>query len=143
MKSLMALMLSLLCLAFASHALAQGDPQLAITNIPPDFVVSWPDLPTWVLEQSPHLRPPVPWSLVAPELYQSAGGLRSVNISAGNSNRFFRLRKETTLTIPGLTGYFAFEEGGGANSRDGSGSGSTLFLTNVTWSAVRIGAGAL
>src|SRR3954466_2284894 len=137
MKSLMALMLSLLCLAFASHALAQGEPQLSITNAPPDFVVSWPDLPSWLLEQSPHLRPPVPWSLVAPELYQPGGGLRSVNISVGNSNRFFRLRKEITLTIPGLTGYFAFEEGGGGSSRDGSGSGTAMFLTNATWSAGR------
>src|SRR5690349_2249951 len=126
MKSQMVLMLSLLCLAFASHGLAQGEPQLSITNVRPDFVVSWPDLPSWVLEQSPHLRPPVPWSLVEPELYQSAGALRFLNISSGNSNRFFRLRKEIMLTIPGLTGYFGFEEGGGASSRDGSGSGTAM-----------------
>jgi hypothetical protein len=143
MKSLMALMLSLLCLAFASHALAQGEPQLSITNAPPDFVVSWPDLPSWVLEQSPHLRPPVPWSLVEPELYQSAGGVRFLNVSTGNSNRFFRLRKETTLTVPGLAGYFAFEEGAGAVSRDGSGSGTAMLLTNVSWAPGRIGVGAL
>src|SRR4051794_24738210 len=105
MKSLFVLMLSQLWLVLASPILAQGEPRISITNIPPDFIVSWPDVPSWVLEQSPHLRPPVPWGLVEPGLYQSAGGLRFLNISSENSNRFFRLRKEMTLTIPGLTGY--------------------------------------
>src|SRR5205814_9255940 len=138
------LMFSQLWLVLASPVLAEGEPRISITNIPPDFVVSWPGLPSWVLEQAPHLRPPVPWTLVDPESYQLDGMVRSVGISGVDSNRFFRLRKEETLTVPGLLGYFPFNEGTGTKTRDGSGSGFSMLLTNVTWGApARFGSGAL
>ena len=143
MKPLLMLMLSQLWLAFAGPALAQEEPRLSITNVPPNFVVSWPDVPSWVLEQSPHLQPPIPWTLVTPESYQIRGALRLVNLASVESNRFFRLRKEEILNVPGLTGYYPLDEGSGPSSRDGSGSGAAMSIANVSWVQGRIGTGAL
>jgi hypothetical protein len=143
MKPLLVLMLSLLWLVLPMPVLAEGEPQLSITNMPPEFVVSWPDLPSWVLEQSPHLQAPIPWTLVAPESYQAAGLFRFVRLSSVESNRFFRLRKEATLSVPGLAGYFPLEEGSGETSSDGSGPGTALLLENISWSSGRIGLGGL
>ncbi len=48
-----------------------GSPQLTISNNQGSLAITWPaDAADWVLEQSPYLQPPIPWSRVPPALYQ-------------------------------------------------------------------------
>ena len=42
--------------------------------------------------------------------------------------------------VPGLVGYWSFDEGGGQVAQNQASSGTPLYLTNVTWASGRIGA---
>jgi hypothetical protein len=134
-------------LSFVVSTPASEDPRLSITNIPGAFVVSWPATATdWVLEQSPHLRAPIPWGAVSSAWHQSNALNRFVTLPTENASRFFRLRQgppNPALDVPGLTGAWRLDEGLGQSSADATGSGPALSLANTAWATGRFGSGAL
>lgn len=124
-------------------AAAFEGPSLSITHAAEGFVVSWPESGTeWVLERSSELGAQVVWSRVSPALYQINGTRRTVVMAASEENRFFRLHR-VGPPPPGLTGYWALDDGAGETSENGLGFAADLQLTGVSRAAGRIGSGAL
>lgn len=113
------------------------------TNAGAGFELSWPDDGVgWVLEQAPHLRAPVPWTIIPSDLYEAGPTSLLARVSAAEGGRFFRLR-QGGVSLPGLTGYWRLEEGAGGTSDDASGSAVAMMLSNTVWTDGRVGEGAL
>ena len=129
---------------FSSVSISDA-PRLTFTRKDGEIVVGWPlDTPGWVLEQSPHLHLPIPWTPVSPTLFQMTETNLSLNVSLPVGNMFYRLRKIRPVElVPGLTGAWTMDEGQGGAAQDSSGSGASLVLSNATWMPGRIGAAAL
>ncbi len=121
-------------------------PSIRITNR--TVTVSWPmTADGWELEQSSHLNPPIPWTLVPAVQYRVNGAELSVVVTTPSSNMYYRLRAPSPTIplppIPDLTGHWRFDDGPAQWVADASGEGNTLVLTNVNWTnAGRIGSGA-
>ncbi len=118
------------CLTLDGLAAPSSDtPKLSIARAEDGLVLSWPDWATnWVLEESSHLRTPIPWRRVA----SSESDLR-INPSVG-TNGFFRLRKLSENSA-GLSGHWQFDAGDGTSSE----AGPIVFFTNAIWATGRVG----
>ncbi len=131
--------------SFACSLLAVGPPLLSISNAPSgtngavEFIISWPEADAdWLLEESPGLKSPVPWTVVPFTSYVSNGQSNLVTVSAQGS-RFYRLHKLGPVAA-GLTGWWKLDEETGANE---SSSGAEISFANTEWAAGRFGVGAL
>ncbi len=143
MKAALTYGLCLCGLFSAGLSLAFEDPLLTITNDPPAFVVSWPESgPGWMLEGASQLDPPIAWTRISSDLYETNGPWRQVRIDSAEARRFFRLHKYYS-GVAGLTGYWAMDDGSGLEAGEGTGIGSTMQLSNMTWAVGRFGTGAL
>ena len=106
-------------------------------------ILGWTAAETnWVLEQTRQFAQPIQWESVPPSLYQSNANSLQFSFPATDDSGFFRLRR-LVPSGAGLTGFWALDEGGGNTSAEASVGGASLTLSNVTWSAGRIGSGAL
>lgn len=131
-----------LCLVCGPAVMA-SQPPLSITNVGGNIAVSWSVTGgNWALEGSPVLSTATAWSAVIPALEETNGAIRRVAILAGDTNRFFRLRRLDS-GVPGLTGRWQLDEGAGQVAQDGSGAGATLMIEGGSWAGGRIGPGSL
>lgn len=118
-------------------------PRLSISHAPAGAVVSWPaSAVDWALDQADSLAAPVPWSRVAPGLYQTNAEGRFFQASSVSPARFYRLRWAAGAN-EALTGLWSLDEAAGLAARDTAGVGETLVLSNVFWGPGRVGNAAL
>ena len=67
-------LITLAWLVLMAGRLSASDPRLAVTYNGGNLVLRWPLAEgSWVLDQSPGLKPPISWTRVPPALYQIAG----------------------------------------------------------------------
>ncbi|HKQ39996.1 MAG TPA: LamG-like jellyroll fold domain-containing protein [Verrucomicrobiae bacterium] len=114
---------------------ATEPPKLAITRVPDAVMLSWPDWATnWVLEESSHVQPPIPWRSVS-------SGNSSLRVNpAGVTNGFFRLRK-LSQNVAGLSGHWQFDTG--PASADDAPDGPMVAFTNASFGTGRVGSQSL
>lgn len=116
---------------FNQTAPAIEPPKLSITHTQSALLLSWPEWATnWVLEESSHVQPPIPWRSVA-------SGNSSLRINPSTvTNGFFRLRK-LSQNVAGLSGHWQFDTG--QASAEDAPDGPAVAFTNASFGTGRIG----
>ncbi|HEY5911219.1 MAG TPA: LamG-like jellyroll fold domain-containing protein, partial [Verrucomicrobiae bacterium] len=140
-------LLRLICVlgvyCFARLGLSGQLLSLSLTDGDGGLALSWPLWATdGVLEQSTNLQSSAAWKAVPTAYYQTDTTGVHYAVPAREGSRFYRVRRVGPV-VPGQVGYWSLDEGSGTVAADQTGSGGSLYLTNVVWTTGRTGSGSL
>src|SRR3954451_24669425 len=143
-RALFVLVLTALIRPIAIYAQIADPPPLTLAYSNGSPIVSWPLASAgWALEQSPDLDPARPWTALAS--YQTNAGSVLYSVPQCAQAMFFRLApaRPSVTSVSGLTAAWTFDEAQCTSAVDASGNQNEAVLSNVSWTAGRVGYGAL